>query len=96
MIAGGNTPENTSVTNLTGTPAITVPTALTVPQQGGRGGGRGGAAANPNAPAPAPLPARPGGVRFLGALYRDDLVLRVAHAYQSSTEFHKAKPPQFP
>jgi Asp-tRNA(Asn)/Glu-tRNA(Gln) amidotransferase A subunit family amidase len=96
VIAGGNTPENTSVTNLTGTPAITVPTALTVPQQGGRGGGRGGAAADPNAPAPAPLPARPGGVRFLGALYRDDLVLRAAHAFQSSTEFHKAKPPQFP
>ena len=102
VIAGGGqgTGENTSVTNLTGTPAITVPTALFVPpaQQGGRGGGgRGGAAApESSAPPPAPLPARPGGVRFLGALYRDDLVLRAAHAFQSVTAFHKAIPPQFP
>lgn len=98
VIAGGGqgTGENTSVTNLTGTPCITVPTALTVPAQGGRGGGRGGAAPDTNAPPPAPLPARPGGVRFLGALYRDDLVLRAAHAFQQVTAFHKAKPPLFP
>jgi Asp-tRNA(Asn)/Glu-tRNA(Gln) amidotransferase A subunit family amidase len=97
VIAGGNTAENTSVTNLTGTPAITVPAAMmTPPQGGGRGGGRGGAAPDANAPAPAPLPARPSGVRFLGALYRDDLVLRVAHAFQSGTDYHKPKPPQFP
>jgi Asp-tRNA(Asn)/Glu-tRNA(Gln) amidotransferase A subunit family amidase len=100
VIAGGGqgTGENTSVTNLTGTPAITVPTALFTPppQQGRGGGGRGGAAADSSAPPPAPLPARPGGVRFLGALYRDDLVLRAAHAFQSATEFHKATPPQFP
>ena len=102
--AGGPVPngtsENTSVTNLTGTPCITVPAAMYVPQQfgGGRGagGGRGGAAPDPNAPPPAPLPQRPGGVRFLGALYRDDLVLRAAHGFQAKTEFHKAKPPQFP
>ena len=95
---GGATAENTSVTNLTGTPCITVPTALYTPPQGGRGGGggRGGAAPDPNAPPPAPLPPRPAGVRFLGALYRDDLVLRAAHAFQQATDFHKAKPPQFP
>lgn len=96
----GVTGENTSVTNLTGTPCITVPAALQVPPaQGGRGGGgggRGGAAPETNAPAPAPLPARPGGVRFLGALYRDDLILRAAHAFQSVTKFHKEKPPLFP
>jgi Asp-tRNA(Asn)/Glu-tRNA(Gln) amidotransferase A subunit family amidase len=92
--AVGVTGENTSVTNLTGNPCITAPAAMYTPQQGGRG--RGGAAADPNAPPPAPLPARPGTVRFLGALYRDDLVVRVAHAYQSATEFHKATPPQFP
>jgi Asp-tRNA(Asn)/Glu-tRNA(Gln) amidotransferase A subunit family amidase len=103
---GGATGENTSVTNLTGTPCITVPTALTVPPaQGGRGGGggRGGAGgaatdtAN-RAPAPPPPPraARPGSVRFLGALYRDDHVLRAAHAFQQATTFHKEKPPLFP
>ena len=96
--AAGVTGENTSVTNLTGNPCITAPAALyTPPAQGGRGGGgRGGAAADPNAPPPPALAARPGTIRFLGALYRDDLVTRVAHAYQTATEFHKAKPPQFP
>ena len=100
--------ENTSVTNLTGTPCITVPTAIMVPppQQGrgggGGGGGRGGAGAAtdtanrvPAPPPPARLP-RPGQVRFLGALYRDDHVLRAAHAFQRATNFHKEKPPLFP
>ena len=101
------TNENTSVTNLTGTPCITVPTALAVPPaQGGRGGGgggRGGGAAAATdtanrAPAPPPPPrlARPGSVRFLGALYRDDHILRAAHAFQQATTFHKEKPPLFP
>ena len=101
---GGATAENTSVTNLTGTPCITVPTALAVPAAGRGGGGAGGAgrggagrggAADSTPPAP-PLPARPGAVRFLGALYRDDLVLRAAHGFQQATAFHKAKPPLFP
>jgi Asp-tRNA(Asn)/Glu-tRNA(Gln) amidotransferase A subunit family amidase len=93
--ATGVTGENTSATNLTGTPCITVPTAMYTPQPGGRGG-RGGGAPDPNAPPPRALPARPGGVRFLGKLYRDDLVLRAAHAFQQKTDFHKAKPPLFP
>ena len=99
--------ENTSVTNATGTPCIVVPTALTVPpvQQGRGGGGRGGAGAagaatdtsnKTPAPPPPPRPARPGSIRFLGALYRDDHVLRVAHAFQQTTTFHKEKPPLFP
>lgn len=100
--------ENTSVTNATGTPCIVVPTAVAVPPAGrggagGGGGGRGGAGgaatdtAN-RAPAPPPPPrlARPGSIRFLGALYRDDHVLRVAHAFQQATTFHKEKPPLFP
>jgi Asp-tRNA(Asn)/Glu-tRNA(Gln) amidotransferase A subunit family amidase len=92
----GVTGENTSVTNLTGNPCITAPAAMYTPTQGGRGGGGRGGAADPNAPPPPAQPPRPGTVRFLGALYRDDLVLRVAHAYQSATAFHKATPPQFP
>jgi Asp-tRNA(Asn)/Glu-tRNA(Gln) amidotransferase A subunit family amidase len=94
---GGVAGENTSVTNLTGNPCITAPAALYTPAPQGRGGGgRGGAAPDPNAPPPPALPARPGNIRFLGALYRDDLVVRVSHAYQSATDFHKVKPPQFP
>ncbi len=104
------TNENTSVTNLTGTPCITVPTAITVPPaQGGRGGGGGGGrgsasgavtdtatrASAPPPPAP-PRLARPGSVRFLGALYRDDHILRAAPAFQRATSFHREKPPLFP
>ncbi len=32
---------------------------------------------------------------FLGGLFREDQLLRVAHAYQSATDFHTKKPPQF-
>lgn len=107
------TNENTSVTNLTGTPCITVPTAIAVPPAQGRGGGGGGRGAGgggrggavgavtdtanrtPAPPPPARFP-RPGSVRFLGALYRDDHVLRAAHGFQHVTGFHKEKPPLFP
>jgi len=95
------TNEPLGVTNLTGTPCVAAPTAMTVPAQQGQGRG-GGGVAGAGAPAAADTttrparPARPGNVRFMGALYRDDLVLRVAHAFQSNTNFHKEKPPLFP
>jgi Asp-tRNA(Asn)/Glu-tRNA(Gln) amidotransferase A subunit family amidase len=87
------TNEPLGVTNLTGTPCVAAPTAMYVPSRA-QGRGFGGAAPDTtNLPA---RPARPGNVRFLGALYRDDLVLRVAHAFQSNTDFHKERPPLFP
>jgi hypothetical protein len=63
--------ENTSVTNMTGTPSIVVPTGFAIPQpfdRGGRGGGRGGGAggrggrgadSTGGAAAPAPPPPAP-------------------------------------
>ena len=69
---------------------------------GGRGGAPGAAVVTTDttnktpAPPPPPRPARPGSIRFLGALYRDDHILRVAHAFQQATTFHREKPPQFP
>jgi Asp-tRNA(Asn)/Glu-tRNA(Gln) amidotransferase A subunit family amidase len=91
------TNEPLGVTNLTGTPCVAAPTAMYVPQPPqGRGGGGAPSIPVTDTTIRPPRPARPGNVRFLGALYRDDLVLRVANAFQSNTNFHKERPPQFP
>lgn len=100
--------ENTSVTNITGTPSIVVPTgfAIPAPQQGrgGRGGaggagGRGGdtaaAAAPPPPPPPAPTIPLPTSMYIMGPIFQDEKNLLVAHAFQSVTDFHKKRPPQF-
>ena len=39
---------------------------------------------------------RPLSVEFVGALYREDALLRVAHAYEQATDWHKKKPPVKP
>jgi Asp-tRNA(Asn)/Glu-tRNA(Gln) amidotransferase A subunit family amidase len=36
---------------------------------------------------------QPGSITFVGALYRDDVALAVAHAYQQATDFHRRRPP---
>lgn len=42
-----------------------------------------------------PVPERrnPASITFLGGLYRDDLTLAVAAAYQEKTDFHRRRPP---
>ena len=99
--------ENTSVTNITGTPSIVVPTGFAV-QQGrgggggggagrggaGRGGGRGDSTAAPAAPPPPSIPL-PTSMAFLGPIFQDEKPLLVAHAFQQATDFHKKRPPQF-
>ena len=35
------------------------------------------------------------GVSFIGALYREDLVLRLAHAWQAASDIHLKRPPKF-
>lgn len=101
--------ENTSVTNITGTPSIVVPTGFAIPQagrggfgggggggRGGRGGGRGDstAAAPPPAP-PAPTVPLPTAMYIMGPIFQDEKNLLVAHAFQQATDFHKKRPPQF-
>lgn len=97
--------ENTSLTNITGTPSIVVPTGFAIPQfgrGGGGGGGRGGRGgadstgrgAAPAAP-PAPTVPLPTSVAFLGPIFQDEKNLLVAHAFQSATDFHKKHPPGF-
>ena len=99
--------ENTSVTNITGTPSIVVPTGFAVPPAFGRGGGGGGggrgaggrgdsaAAAAPPAPPPITVPL-PTSIAILGPIFQDEKNLVVAHAFQQATDFHKKRPPQFP
>jgi len=103
--------ENTSVTNITGTPSIVVPTGFAIPgpQQGrgGRGGeaggggagGRGGDTTRVAVPAtpPPPVPTIPvpTSMYIMGPIFQDEKNLLVAHAFQSATDFHKKHPPQF-
>jgi Asp-tRNA(Asn)/Glu-tRNA(Gln) amidotransferase A subunit family amidase len=103
--------ENTSVTNITGTPSIVVPTGFAIPgpQQGrgGRGGegggggagGRGGDTTRVAVPAtpPPPVPTIPvpTSMYIMGPIFQDEKNLLVAHAFQSATDFHRKHPPQF-
>ena len=99
--------ENTSVTNITGTPSIVVPTGFAIPQAGrggggggagrGAGGGRGGdttRAAAPPAPPPVTVPL-PTGMYIMGPIFQDEKNLLVAHAFQQATDFHTKRPPAF-
>jgi Asp-tRNA(Asn)/Glu-tRNA(Gln) amidotransferase A subunit family amidase len=97
--------ENTSLTNITGTPSIMIPTGFAIPPaRGGRGaGGRGGrgtadtARAAPPSPAPAaPQIPLPTGIYVMGPIFQDEKNLLVAHAFQQATDFHKKRPPLFP
>ena len=99
--------ENTSVTNITGTPSIVVPTGFAVPQPFGGPtlAGRGGFPAplthndslraermRPPAPSKTPLPTW---IYVMGPIYQDEKILSVAHAFQSATDFHLKRPPGF-
>lgn len=98
--------ENTSVTNITGTPSVVVPTGFAIPQPfggrggagapGGGGGGRGGDAGRGGPPPqPAVTIPLPTSIAILGPIFQDEKNLIVAHAFQSATDFHKKHPPQF-
>jgi Asp-tRNA(Asn)/Glu-tRNA(Gln) amidotransferase A subunit family amidase len=102
--------ENTSVTNITGTPSIVVPTgfAIPAPQQGlggrgavevtlppGRGTDTARGATPPTPPRPAPTIPLPTSMYIMGPIFQDEKNLLVAHAFQSATDFHKKHPPQF-
>jgi Asp-tRNA(Asn)/Glu-tRNA(Gln) amidotransferase A subunit family amidase len=103
--------ENTSVTNITGTPSIVVPTGFAIPQPNqfaGRGGGPGSAAiasagatrpdsGRPAAPPPAPVSTipLPTWIYIMGPIFQDEKILAVAHAFQQATSFHLKHPPAF-
>jgi Asp-tRNA(Asn)/Glu-tRNA(Gln) amidotransferase A subunit family amidase len=98
--------ENTSVTNITGTPSIVVPTGFATPAQGAgpAPAGRGGTpprthndslraeTLRPPAPSKTPLPTW---VYMMGPIYDDEKILAVAHAFQGATNFHLKRPPAF-
>ncbi len=73
----------------TGHPCVVLPYKFDVPTFGG--GGRGGGAGAPAAPAPTYQPQPICGV-ITGALYNDDVILGVAHQFQSHTDFHLKRP----
>jgi Asp-tRNA(Asn)/Glu-tRNA(Gln) amidotransferase A subunit family amidase len=97
--------EDTSTTNIVGTPSIIVPTGFAIPQPGrggrgagggGRGAGRGGDTTRATPPAaPVPTVPLPTGIYIMGPIFQDEKNLLVAHAFQQATDFHKKRPPQF-
>jgi len=70
-----------SITNLTGHPCVCVPNAFHP------------ATSEEDEPEPPDYRKQPGSISFIGALYRDDAVLRLAHAYQQETDFDERRPP---
>lgn len=91
---------DTGVHSQTGHPVAVVQMGFGVRSQfgGGRGGGggaaggRGGDSTAAAAPPPPALNAQPICTQIAGNLYNDDLVLSVAHKYQSNTEWLKQRP----
>ncbi|MFN2563635.1 MAG: amidase [Gemmatimonadaceae bacterium] len=87
-------------TNLTGNPAVIVPNgfieapplqpATTTPPAAPSDTGR-----RVQPPTPSPRPQVPVSLTFLGPLYREDLALALAYAYQQATEWHTRRPPAF-
>ena len=66
-----------SISNLTGHPCVTVPHHFAMVDD-----------------APVGSPRRnPESISFLGGMYRDDMVLAVAHHFQQHTDFHRRRPP---
>jgi len=96
---------DTGVHAQTGHPVAVVPMGFGVRAPGGGGraggagapgaaggrGGRGDSTAAPAAP-PAPLNPQPICTQIAGNLYNDDLILSVAHKYQSNTEWLRERP----
>src|SRR5262249_6322929 len=79
----------------TGHPVVVVPMAFGVRAgRGGGGGGRGGrgGADSTAAPAAPTLNAQPICTQVAGRLYTDDVILAVAHKYQTSTGWHLERP----
>jgi Asp-tRNA(Asn)/Glu-tRNA(Gln) amidotransferase A subunit family amidase len=69
------------ITNLTGHPCVCVPNAFRP------------AESEDGEEAPPDYRKQPGSISFVGALYRDDAALRLAHAYQQETDFDERRPP---
>jgi Asp-tRNA(Asn)/Glu-tRNA(Gln) amidotransferase A subunit family amidase len=69
------------ITNLTGHPCVCVPNAFRP------------ATSEEGEPDPPDYRKQPGSISFVGALYRDDAALRLAHAYQEETDFDERRPP---
>lgn len=103
--------ENTSVTNVVGTPSIVVPTGFALPEPFPQRPAAppvtpGAAAPRDSTRTPEPPPfARPTPpstiplptwMYIMGPIFQDENILTVAHAWQQATDFSRKHPPLFP
>jgi Asp-tRNA(Asn)/Glu-tRNA(Gln) amidotransferase A subunit family amidase len=89
-------------TNLTGNPAVIVPHGFResppLPSQTPRPDTSRSAAdtgRRVQPPTSSPRPQTPVSLTFLGPLFRDEMPLLMAHAFQKATDFHRRRPPGF-
>jgi Asp-tRNA(Asn)/Glu-tRNA(Gln) amidotransferase A subunit family amidase len=84
---------DTNVHAATGHPAVVVPIGFGV-RAVGRGGGGGGRGGRPDSTAAPNPPLNPQAIcaQIAGNLYRDDLIVSVAHKYQVNTTWHLEHP----
>jgi len=83
-------------TNLTGNPAVIVPNGfIDAPPLPATTAAGAPSSAPRDASRTAPRPQVPVSLTFLGPLYREDLVLALAHRYQTVTDWHTRRPAGF-
>jgi Asp-tRNA(Asn)/Glu-tRNA(Gln) amidotransferase A subunit family amidase len=89
-----------AATNLTGNPAVILPNGFIEapplqPEAATPAGAPSDTGRRVQPPLPSPRPQVPVSLTFLGGLYREDVLLAVAHAYQTATNWHQRRPPGF-
>lgn len=84
-------------TNLTGNPAVILPNGFieAPPLQPPAAAAASDTGRRVQPPTTSPRPQVPVSLTFLGGLFREDTLLAVAHAYQSTTSWHLRRPPGF-
>ena len=83
------------LTNMCGHPEIVIPQGTYMGKPEGAEADPGKAEAD-KSKAPVPERLMPSSVSFVGRLYREDVILAVAHSVQNQTDYHRLRPDLYP